>query len=60
MVDILNEISATHGVAPAAVALAWAASKPFISTVVFGATTMDGLLANLEAANLVRQQPFRP
>jgi aryl-alcohol dehydrogenase-like predicted oxidoreductase len=52
VVDILNEISTTHRVTPAAVALSWAASKPFISTVVFGATTMDGLLANLEAADL--------
>ena len=52
VVDVLNEISAAHRVAPAAVALAWAASKPFISTVVFGATMIDGLLANMEAADL--------
>jgi aryl-alcohol dehydrogenase-like predicted oxidoreductase len=39
-------------VTPAAVALAWLAAKPFVVSAVFGATTIEGLAANLDAADL--------
>lgn len=52
VIDILQDLAAVHGVSVAAVALAWAARKTFISTVMFGATSMDGLLANLAGAEV--------
>jgi aryl-alcohol dehydrogenase-like predicted oxidoreductase len=52
VLDVLREIAAGHAVTPAAVALAWAAAKPFVSSAVFGATTIEGLAANLDAADL--------
>lgn len=52
VIDVLQDLASARGVAVAAVALAWAARKPFISTVMFGATSMDGLLANLASAEV--------
>jgi aryl-alcohol dehydrogenase-like predicted oxidoreductase len=52
VLDILREVAAGHAVSPAAVALAWIASKPFVTSAVFGATTIEGLEANLHAADL--------
>ena len=52
VLDVLNEIAAEHAVSPAAVALAWVAAKPFVTSAVFGATTIEGLNANLQAADL--------
>jgi len=52
VVAVLGEIARAHSVAPAAVALSWAASKPFVSSVIFGATSTGRLAANLQAAEL--------
>jgi aryl-alcohol dehydrogenase-like predicted oxidoreductase len=52
VVAALGEIAESHDVTPAAVALSWAASKPFVSSVVLGATSTDRLAANLKAAEL--------
>lgn len=52
VVAVLGEIAHAHSVTPAAVALSWAASKPFVSSVIFGATSTDRLAANLQAADL--------
>jgi aryl-alcohol dehydrogenase-like predicted oxidoreductase len=52
VLDILHEIAAGHAVSPAAVALAWVTAKPFVTSAVFGATTIEGLEANLQAADL--------
>jgi aryl-alcohol dehydrogenase-like predicted oxidoreductase len=52
VVERLREIAAGYGVSPAAAALAWTAAKPFISSVLVGATSMANLLDNLAAADL--------
>jgi aryl-alcohol dehydrogenase-like predicted oxidoreductase len=52
VVALLGEIAQTYDVTPAAVALSWAASKPFVSSVILGATSTDRLVANLKAAEL--------
>lgn len=52
VVAVLSEIAEAYDVTPAAVALSWAASKPFVSSVIFGATSTDRLAANLKAAEL--------
>lgn len=41
-----------HGLDPAQMALAYAASRPFVASVLIGATTMEQLRANLAAAAL--------
>jgi len=52
VVAALGEIAEANDVTPAAVALSWAASKPFVSSVIFGATSTERLMANLKAAEL--------
>lgn len=52
VIDILRDLAAARGVSVAAIALAWAAGKAFISSVMFGATSMDGLHANLASAEV--------
>lgn len=52
VVAVLREMAETYDVTPAAVALSWAASKPFVSSVVIGATSTDRLVANLKGAEL--------
>jgi aryl-alcohol dehydrogenase-like predicted oxidoreductase len=42
-----------HGLDPAQMALAYAMSRPFVASVLLGATTMEQLRANLAAARLV-------
>ena len=41
-----------HGLDPAQMALAFAASRPFMASVIIGATTMDQLATNIGAAGL--------
>jgi len=51
-VDAMREIGNTRGVSVARVALAYVLAKPFVTTVVIGAKTMEQLDDNLEAARL--------
>jgi aryl-alcohol dehydrogenase-like predicted oxidoreductase len=52
IVRTLRGIAGDHGVAPAAIALAWVAAQPFVASVLFGATSTDGLETNLAAARV--------
>jgi aryl-alcohol dehydrogenase-like predicted oxidoreductase len=52
IVEALAQIGSAHGVTPAAIALAWAASRTLVSTVIFWATSMEGLVTNLGAVDL--------
>jgi len=51
-VDAMREIGNARGVSVARVALAYVLSKPFVTTVIIGAKTMEQLDDNLEAAKL--------
>jgi aryl-alcohol dehydrogenase-like predicted oxidoreductase len=51
-VDVMRRISEGHGVSVARVALAYVLAKPFVSTVIIGAETMEQLDDNLAAATL--------
>ncbi len=51
-VDAMREIGAKHGASVARVALAYVLAKPFVTTVIIGAKTMEQLEDNLEAAKL--------
>lgn len=52
VVDLLKEIARKYDASPAQVALAWILSKPFISSVIVGASKMSHLEDNLAAAEL--------
>jgi len=52
-VDAMREIGNARGVSVARVALAYVLAKPFVTTVIIGAKTMEQLDDNLEAAKLV-------
>jgi len=51
-VDAMREIGNARGVSVARVALAYVLAKPFVTTVIIGAKTMEQLDDNLEAARL--------
>jgi len=51
-VDAMREIANNRGVSVARVALAYVLAKPFVTTVIIGAKTMEQLDDNLEAAKL--------
>jgi aryl-alcohol dehydrogenase-like predicted oxidoreductase len=51
-VDAMREIGEAHGVSVARVALAWLLAKPFVTSVIIGAKTMEQLDDNLAAADL--------
>ncbi len=51
-VDAMRPLAERHGVSVAQVALAWLLSKPFVSTVIIGAKTMDQLRDNVAATRL--------
>jgi aryl-alcohol dehydrogenase-like predicted oxidoreductase len=51
-IDAMREIAKAHDVSVAQVALAWILSKPFVTTVIIGAKTMEQLDDNLAAAKL--------
>ncbi|MGZ5961615.1 MAG: aldo/keto reductase, partial [Rhizomicrobium sp.] len=52
-IEVMREIGHAHGGASAArVALAYVLAKPFVTTVIIGAKTMEQLDDNLEAAKL--------
>jgi aryl-alcohol dehydrogenase-like predicted oxidoreductase len=48
----LDEVAAEVGGTPAQVALAWLLKKPFVTSVIFGARTLEQLSDNLKAAEL--------
>ena len=52
VVDVLREIAQNHGASPAAVAIAWILTKPFISSVIIGANKTQHLEDNLGAVEL--------
>lgn len=51
-IDAMREIGGKHGASVARVALAYVLAKPFVTTVIIGAKTMEQLDDNLEAAKL--------
>jgi aryl-alcohol dehydrogenase-like predicted oxidoreductase len=51
-VDAMRDVAGRHGVSVARVALAYVLHKPFVTTVIIGAKTMEQLDDNLEAAKL--------
>ena len=51
-IDAMREIGNARGVSVARVALAYVLAKPFVTTVIIGAKTMEQLDDNLEAAKL--------
>ena len=52
IVQALRPIAKKHGVSPARVALAWVRSKPFVTSTIIGAKTLEQLNDNLEAVRL--------
>lgn len=51
-VDAMREIGARHGASVARVALAWILAKPFVTSIIIGAKTMEQLDDNLDAVKL--------
>jgi len=52
ILDAVREVARARDTSPAAVALAWLTHKPQVSSVIFGARTIEQLDANLAAATL--------
>jgi aryl-alcohol dehydrogenase-like predicted oxidoreductase len=52
LVDRLRAIAKTHGGSPAQVALAWLLSKPYVGSILVGATTLAQLEDNVGAAGI--------
>jgi aryl-alcohol dehydrogenase-like predicted oxidoreductase len=51
-IDAMREVGNRHGVSVARVALAWILAKPFVTSIIIGAKTMEQLDDNLDAAKL--------
>jgi aryl-alcohol dehydrogenase-like predicted oxidoreductase len=51
-VDAYIDIAMAHNLNPAQMALAWAQSRPFMTSVIFGATTLEQLEIALGAADI--------
>jgi aryl-alcohol dehydrogenase-like predicted oxidoreductase len=51
-VDAYSALARDHGLDPAQMALAFCASRPFMASVIMGATTLEQLRTNLGAADL--------
>jgi aryl-alcohol dehydrogenase-like predicted oxidoreductase len=45
-------VAKRHGLDPAQMAIAFAVSRPFVTSVIIGATTMEQLKADIQAAEL--------
>ncbi|SEQ27167.1 aldo/keto reductase [Thalassovita taeanensis] len=58
-VDAYLEVAARHGLDPVHMALAWAAGRPFMTSVIFGATTLAQLEQVLGADGLVLSDEVR-
>jgi aryl-alcohol dehydrogenase-like predicted oxidoreductase len=52
VVDLLQQIGENHNASPAQVAIAWILTKPFVSSVIVGASKLAHLEDNLQAADL--------
>jgi len=52
ILDAVRAVASETGATPSAVSLAWLLAKPQVSSVIFGARTLDQLEANLAAAEL--------
>jgi len=52
ILDVLRPIAQAHEASVAAVALAWILAKPFVTSVIIGAKSVDQLQQNLPAADL--------
>ncbi len=52
ILDHVRGVAHDHGVTPSEVALAWALQKPWMSSIIIGARTMQQLEDNLKAATL--------
>ncbi len=52
VVDTVKAIAAKHGATPAQVSLAWLLGKPYVSTVIVGASKLHHLEDNLKAAQV--------
>ena len=53
VVEKMNEIAEPYEASVPQIALAWLLAKPFVSTVILGANSVEQLQDNLEAANVV-------
>ena len=51
-IEVLIEVAAAHGAAPAQVALAWLLGRPAVTSLIIGARTEEQLRDNLGAASL--------
>jgi aryl-alcohol dehydrogenase-like predicted oxidoreductase len=51
-VDAMREIAQARGVSVARIALAWVLAKPFVTSIIIGAKTMEQLDDNLEAVKV--------
>ena len=56
IVVAMREVAKAHGVSVARVALAWVRSKPFVTSTIIGAKTLEQLNDNLEAVRLILTQ----
>jgi aryl-alcohol dehydrogenase-like predicted oxidoreductase len=45
-------LAGEHGLSPAQMALAYVNSRPFVTSNLIGATTLDQLVENIESANI--------
>ncbi|HEY1812568.1 MAG TPA: aldo/keto reductase [Kofleriaceae bacterium] len=52
ILDAVRAVASEVGASPSAVSLAWLLAKPIVSSVIFGARTIEQLDANLAAADL--------
>jgi aryl-alcohol dehydrogenase-like predicted oxidoreductase len=52
LIDLMKEIAAAHQASVAQVALGWLLAKPFVSTILLGASKMSQLEDNLGASEL--------
>ncbi len=50
LLERLREVAEAHGATPAQIALAWLLSRPFVTSIIVGATSMDQLTRNLDSA----------
>jgi aryl-alcohol dehydrogenase-like predicted oxidoreductase len=53
VVDLLRQIAQTRGATPAQIALAWVLSRPEVTSVLLGASTLGQLRENLGASDIV-------
>jgi aryl-alcohol dehydrogenase-like predicted oxidoreductase len=56
IVVAMRDVAKAHGVSVARVALAWVRSKPFVTSTIVGAKTLEQLNDNLEAVSLTLTQ----